>query len=137
MRLLLDTHVFLWLIAGDARLSAGTVEAIRNPDHEVVLSVVSLWEVMIKHQLGKLPLPRPPAAYLPEQRERHQIAALALDEASVGHLAHLPAIHRDPFDRMLIAQALAHDLTLVTADPLILAYPVPVLRATGGAPHAS
>ncbi|MEI8396201.1 MAG: type II toxin-antitoxin system VapC family toxin [Rhodospirillaceae bacterium] len=128
MKLLLDTHIFLWLIAGDTRLSASTTAAIRNPDHEVLLSVVSLWEAMIKHQLGKLPLPHPPALYLPEQRERHQVESLPLDEACVGHLARLPPIHRDPFDRMLIAQALAHDLTIVTVDPLIIAYPVPVLH---------
>ncbi len=125
MKLLLDTHIFLWFISGDAQLPNDIQQGIRNPDNEVYLSVVSLWEVIIKHQLGKLPLPDSPERYLPIQRERHQIANLSLDEASVSQLAGLPLIHRDPFDRMLICQALQHKLTLVTADNLIRAYSVP------------
>ncbi len=124
MKLLLDTHIFLWFISGDDRLPNNIQQGIRNTDNEVYLSVVSLWEVIIKHQLGKLPLPEPPERYLPIQRERHQIANLSLDEASVSQLAGLPLIHRDPFDRMLICQALEHDLTVVTADDLIRAYSV-------------
>ncbi len=124
MKLLLDTHIFLWFISGDDRLPNDIQQGIRNPDNEVYLSVVSLWEVIIKHQLGKLPLPEPPERYLPIQRERHQIANLSLDEASVSQLAELPLIHRYPFDRMLICQALEHDLTVVTADDLIRAYSV-------------
>jgi PIN domain nuclease of toxin-antitoxin system len=106
MRLLLDTHIFLWYISGDARLPDALRDSIRNPEHEVYLSVVSLWEAIIKYQLGKLPLPHPPEHYLPTQRARHQIVSLSLDEASVRQLAKLPSIHRDPFDRMLICQAM-------------------------------
>jgi PIN domain nuclease of toxin-antitoxin system len=73
-------------------------------------------------------LPQPPDSYLPTQRQRHQIASLPLDEASVAQLAHLPQIHRDPFDRMLICQALEHGLTIVTVDDAICEYPVPVLN---------
>ncbi len=124
MKLLLDTHIFLWFISGDDRLPNDIQQGIRNTDNEVYLSVVSLWEVIIKHQLGKLPLPEPPERYLPIQRERHQIANLSLDEASVSQLAGLPLIHRDPFDRMLICQALEHNLTIVTVDDLIQAYSV-------------
>ena len=130
MRLLLDTHAFLWFIAGDARLSADSREAIRDPNNEVFFSVVSLWEAIVKHGLGKLPLPEPPELYLPQQRERHRIAPLPLDEASVAQLAQLPKVHRDPFDRMLVCQARALGLTLVTADPMMRAYPVAVLSAT-------
>jgi len=79
---------------------------------------------MIKHQLGKLPLPEPPARYLPEQRRRHSISSLALDEASVARLAGLPPLHRDPFDRLLVCQALEHGLTLITVDDAVRAYPV-------------
>ncbi|MGH9898077.1 MAG: type II toxin-antitoxin system VapC family toxin, partial [Pyrinomonadaceae bacterium] len=86
-----------------------------------------LWEAIIKHQIGKLLLPLRPERYLPIQRARHRISNLPLDESSVARLAGLPAIHRDPFDRMLICQAIEHDLTIVTADNAIRAYPVVVL----------
>lgn len=112
MRLLLDTHVFLWFISGDNQLKQDVKDTIRTADTEVYLSVVSLWEAIVKHQIGKLPLPEPPETYLPMQRERHRISSLALDEASVSQLANLPNIHRDPFDRMLICQAIEHNLTV-------------------------
>ena len=127
MRLLLDTHVFLWFISGDARLNEAMKDSIRSNDNEVFLSIVSLWETIIKNRLGKLPLPEPAESYVPAQRQRHEISSLSLDEASVSHLAELPAIHRDPFDRMLICQAMEHGLTIVTVDNAIRAYPVPVL----------
>ena len=126
MRLLLDTHIFLWLISGDTRLSGSMRRDILNTTNEVYLSVISLWEAAIKYQLGRLPLPEPPAHYLPVQRERHQIAGLPLDEPSVSHLDDLPPLHRDPFDRILICQAIEHGLSIVTADRAIRAYPVPV-----------
>jgi len=84
MRLLLDTHVFLWVIAGDQRLPANMRDSIRDLDNEVYLSVVSLWEATVKYQLGRLPLPGPPDTFLPDQRRRHEIASLPLDEASVS-----------------------------------------------------
>jgi PIN domain nuclease of toxin-antitoxin system len=127
MKLLLDTHVFLWFISGDERLPDVMQDSIRNPDNEVYLSVVSLWEAIIKHQIGKLPLPQSPESYLPIQRERHQISSLSLDEASVSQLANLPSIHRDPFDRMLICQAVEHGLTIATVDDVICNYPILVL----------
>jgi len=128
MRLLLDTHIFLWFISGDARLPSRLRDSIRNPEQEVYLSVVSLWEAIVKHQLGRLQLPQPPEQYLPLQRARHQIASLPLDEASVRHLVGLPLIHRDPFDRMLICQAIEHSLTIVTVDSVFSNYPVLVLN---------
>ena len=126
MRLLLDTHIFLWLISGDARLSGAMRRDIVDTANEVYLSVISTWEAAIKYQLGRLPLPEPPARYLPVQHERHQIADLPLDEPSVCQLAGLPPLHRDPFDRMLVCQAIEHRLEIVTADEAIRAYPVPV-----------
>jgi len=127
MRLLLDTHVFLWFISGDERLPAGMRDSIRNIENEIYLSVVSLWEAIVKHQLGKLPLPEAPEIYLPLQRDRHQIVSLPLEEASVARLADLPPLHRDPFDRMLVCQAIQHTLTIVTIDDLITQYPVAAL----------
>ena len=128
-KLLLDTHIFLWYLSGDTRLPEFIRESIRDPGNEVYLSVVSIWEAAVKHQLGKLPLPEPPTAYLPVQRERHQISSLSLDEASVSQLAKLPSIHRDPFDRMLIAQCRVEGFTLVTRDEMIERYDIPILKA--------
>jgi PIN domain nuclease of toxin-antitoxin system len=96
MRLLLDTHVFLWYISADPQLPVAFRDAIRDPANEVYLSVASVWESVIKHALGKLPLPEPPAAYLPRRREAHRIATLSIEEAALAHLAGLPPLHRDP-----------------------------------------
>ncbi|MDJ0554232.1 MAG: type II toxin-antitoxin system VapC family toxin [Microcoleaceae cyanobacterium MO_207.B10] len=127
MRILLDTHIFLWFINGDSRLSENVRDTIRILDNEVYLSSVSVWEATVKYQLGKLPLPEPPETYLPKQRNLHQISSLPLDESSVLQLAKLPLLHRDPFDRMLICQALQNGLTIATVDAAIRAYPVNVL----------
>ena len=127
MKILLDTHIFLWFISGDSRLSADIRDAIRDTDNEVYLSVVSVWESIIKYQLGKLPLPEPPETYLPRQRDLHQIVSLAVDENSVAQLAQLPPLHRDPFDRMLICQALQNGLAIATVDAAIRAYSVSLL----------
>jgi PIN domain nuclease of toxin-antitoxin system len=124
MRLLLDTCIFLWLISSDRKLTDSLREIICDPANEIFLSSVSIWESIVKYQLGKLPLPNPPGEYLPTQRKRHHISSLPLDEDSVVHLSNLPPIHRDPFDRMLICQAIEHSLTLVTADDIIRSYPI-------------
>jgi PIN domain nuclease of toxin-antitoxin system len=131
VELLLDTHIFLWYISGDGRLPLAWRNILQEPANDVYLSVVSLWECIVKYQLGKLPLPLPPQTYLPEQRERHRVASLPLNEANVSYLAQLPDLHRDPFDRMLVCQALHRDLTLVTVDAKIQAYPVKVLKISG------
>src|SRR5438105_6180196 len=130
MKILLDTHVFLWYISADPQLPAVFRDAIREPANEVYLSAASVWEAVIKYALGKLPLPEAPAEYLPRQREAHQIASLPIEEAALAHLASLPPLHRDPFDRILIAQALQHGLTVVTVDGEVRAYPVPLLPTT-------
>jgi PIN domain nuclease of toxin-antitoxin system len=127
MRILLDTHIFLWFISGDTHLSIEHRDAIRDPDNAVYLSAVSVWEAIVKYQLGKLSLPEPPEIYLPKQRELHQIASLALDESSVVSLAKLPSLHRDPFDRMLICQALQNSLIIATVDKAVRAYSVGVM----------
>jgi PIN domain nuclease of toxin-antitoxin system len=127
MRLLLDTHIFLWYIAGSSELSRDFRLAIDDPQNDAFLSVVSFWEIIIKNETGKLPLPQSPSVYIPKQRLAHDIACLDLEESSVVYIGGLPGIHRDPFDRMLIAQALAHRLTLVTVDSNIKKYSVPIL----------
>ena len=127
MRVLIDTHIFLWLITGDAKMPAKFRATILDPSHEVLLSVASVWEAVIKHSLGKLPLPAAPAEYLPRQRAAHRITELPIDESAMIHLASLPPIHRDPFDRILIAQSLQHGLTLATVDPVVRCYGVRLL----------
>ena len=127
MKLLLDTHIFLWYITKDKRLPKTLLNNIRNIDNQVFLSVVSLWEAIIKCRIGKLSFPQPPETYLPTQRTKHQIAGLDLDEASVSHLPSLPDIHRDPFDRILICQAIEHGMVLITVDKKLKQYPIQIL----------
>lgn len=124
MNLLLDTSVFLWLITGDDRLSGTLRRAVCDPDNRVFLSVVSVWEIAVKQQIGKLKLPRPAWGYVTAARERHAINSLSLEEAALVHLPKLPDVHRDPFDRMLVCQAIEHDLLLATADAVLYHYPV-------------
>ena len=128
MRLLLDTHVFLWYITGDQRVGTAVRTKIENA-YAVYLSVASLWEATIKYQLGKLPLPEPPHPWLFVQREKHGFASLPVDDGAVARLAALEAHHRDPFDRILICQAIEHALQVVTVDPVFASYPVDLLRA--------
>lgn len=124
MRLLLDTHIFLWFLVGDPKLTTSARDAIRDPRNEVFLSVVSLWEIIIKNQRGNLPLPQPPESYVPTQRRHFRIGSLPVEEGSVLQVAKLPPLHRDPFDRLLIGQAIEHNLKLVTVDAAIRAYPM-------------
>ncbi|MGA9771792.1 MAG: type II toxin-antitoxin system VapC family toxin [Blastocatellia bacterium] len=128
MRLLLDTHIFMWFISGDKRLPDIIRDSICDSQNDIYLSVASIWEAIIKNRIGKLPLPASPEIYLPAQRERHFISSLFLDESSVMRLAQLPGIHRDPFDRILICQSLQHDLTIATTDDAICAYSCKILR---------
>jgi PIN domain nuclease of toxin-antitoxin system len=127
VKLLLDTCAFLWAIEGGDELSPTAREALVDPANDVFLSAVSVWEIAIKHGLGRLPLPEPPERYVPAQRSARGITALALDEDAVLQLPRLPALHRDPFDRVLVCQALAGGLSIVTPDPEICRYPVRIL----------
>lgn len=122
MKLLLDTHIFLWLINDNPRLSDSYRQAIQNPNNEKFLSVVSIWECVIKYQIGKLNFPSSPEIYLPQERIKHLIKTLTVDENSIARLIGLPLIHKDPFDRLIMAQALEQDLIIMTEDKLILAY---------------
>ncbi len=124
MKFLLDTCTFLWVISDDPALSEENRSAFSDPANEVFLSAVSVWEILIKHTLGRLPLPEPPQRFIPDQRSRHGIQALALDEDAVLQLSRLPEYHKDPFDRMLVCQAIAHGLILITPDEAIRQYPV-------------
>jgi len=124
MRLLLDTHIFLWFLNGDPQLSNQFCAEIKDPNNKIFLSVASIWEAIIKYQLGKLSFPQSPEIYLTKQRIRHQVDSLSIDEESVAQLIKLPPLHRDPFDRLIICQAIQHDLTIITVDEKILQYPI-------------
>lgn len=121
--LLLDTCTFLWLAWDSPRLSATARAAFQRPDAEVWLSAVSAWEISVKHGLGKLPLPESPDRLVPRLREAMGLRSLPVSEEAALGVARLPALHRDPFDRMLVSQAIAHGLTLLSSDELVRAYP--------------
>lgn len=124
VKLLLDTCTFLWLVGGSPELSDRARELFSDPDNEVYLSVVSSWEIAVKHATGRLPLPEPPERFVPAERRRHGIEPLDLDEESALHVTRLPVLHRDPFDRMLVCQAIVHGLVILGPDPSITQYPI-------------
>jgi PIN domain nuclease of toxin-antitoxin system len=124
VRLLLDTCTFLWIASGSTQLSRRAAQLFRDPANEVFLSAVSAWEIAVKHSLGRLPLPGPPADYIITLRERHGIAALPISEEEALYLPRIPNLHRDPFDRMLVCQAVVNGMALLTPDPLISQYPI-------------
>jgi len=124
MKILLDTCAFLWLTTDAPELSDKAKIMFQNTENTVYLSSVSVWEIIVKHQLGKLPLPNAADNFIKQQCEKHFIEYLALDEKAAFHLSRLPNHHRDPFDKMLICQAIAHDLTVLTSDKIIMQYPV-------------
>jgi PIN domain nuclease of toxin-antitoxin system len=127
MTLLLDTCTFLWLLTDPTRLSPVAAAALADPANRLVLSAASVWEIAVKYGQGKLPLPAPPDRFIPGGRAAHRIDPLPLEESAALYARNLPLIHKDPFDRLLICQALAHNLTLLTPDPLVRQYAVPTL----------
>lgn len=127
LRLLLDTVAFLWIVGGARELSATARKAFASPENEAFLSAASAWEIALKNRMGRLPLPESPEAFVPKQRAAHGIDALPIDEVAALHVAKLPDLHRDPFDRILVAQALVGDLVLLTPDEAIRRYPVRTL----------
>ena len=124
-RLLLDTHVLLWWLGDDHRLGEQARLAIADPANEAVVSAVSGWEIAIKRGLGKLKAPADLEAHVKAQG----FSLLAMTFGHAERLASMPSLHRDPFDRMLVAQAKAEGLVLVTQDARIKGYDVPVLDA--------
>jgi PIN domain nuclease of toxin-antitoxin system len=123
VKLLLDTCTFLWMVDQYENLSARALELVRSSENDLYLSAASAWEVSTKCAARRLSLSEPPDLYVPIQREAHGIQALPMDEESALHTGRLPRLHRDPFDRMLVAQAIVHGMTIVTPDPVIRQYP--------------
>ena len=123
-RLLLDTHTFLWWDAAPDRLSAAVLALCRDPSVALFLSLASLWEIQIKSSLGKLPLSLPLADIVRNQQEQHGLQILPVTPAHIYALGGLPIHHRDPFDRLLIAQAITEGLPLASVDGAFSLYPV-------------
>jgi PIN domain nuclease of toxin-antitoxin system len=124
MRLLLDTCALLWTFEGSSAISGELRDDLTDPKNEVYFSDVSVLEIVIKHQLGRLPLPKAPSRLILPLAREHGLELWPHDVRTILGIEALPLLHRDPFDRLLVAQANAHKLTLVTPDAKIHAYRV-------------
>ena len=123
MKLLVDTCAFLWIVGGGRELPMRVRDLYASPDNETYLSAVSAWEIAVKHAGGRLPLPEAPERLVPAERDHRGIMSLPFDEESALHVSRLPVLHRDPFDRMLVSQAIVHGLVILTPDRLVAQYP--------------
>jgi len=128
VRLLLDTHVWLWMVSDAERLNDEARAALADPDNDLFLSVAAVWELAIKHVAGKLRYPGSLVVQVPLHIQRSGVSPLAIQVQHAVAAAALPNHHRDPFDRMMIAQAQAEEMTLATADKRLTAYDVPLLN---------
>lgn len=129
MRILLDTQCWLWMLAAPERFSPRARALVTATQNELYLSAASAWEIAIKHGLGKLQLPEPPAQYVPGRLRETRTSPLAIELGHALRVSDLPVHHRDPFDRLLIAQAQVEDLPILTADPVLSRYDVETIAA--------
>jgi PIN domain nuclease of toxin-antitoxin system len=128
MKVLVDTQCWLWMNAAPERLSARMRERIERGDTELFLSAASAWEIAIKVALGKLALPDAPSKYVPSRMRVTRTSSLAITEQHAFRAGELPSHHRDPFDRLIIAQAQIERLPILTADPQFESYDVDVMN---------
>jgi PIN domain nuclease of toxin-antitoxin system len=129
VKLLLDTQAWLWMLADPDRLARRARRMIERSDNELYFSAASAWEIAIKWELGKLKLPADPAEYVPSRMAQSGVIPLPIKHAHALQVARLPKHHRDPFDRLLVAQALLEDMVLLTADQHFDAYGIRLERA--------
>ncbi|MDD2500327.1 MAG: type II toxin-antitoxin system VapC family toxin [Geobacter sp.] len=127
MRALLDTNAFLWALDDNSRLSQKAQRFMRNGENGLFLSSASAWEIVIKSSLGKLELPHSPEKFIEEQMQLCGVESLPISIRHALAIAHLPDIHKDPFDRMLIAQAIAENIPIITPDKKIHLYDVQII----------
>ncbi len=127
MRLLLDTQIFIWWDSDLNRLPSQILALIQNPENTLVLSVASVWEIQIKAQLGKLDLNRPLTEIVQEQERTNRLELLPVQASHIYALDQLPFHHKDPFDRLLMAQALMEEMPILTVDSVFTLYPVQVM----------
>lgn len=127
MKLLLDTCTFLWALSGEPPLPPRIAAMVQDPENDVFLSAASAWEIAIKYATGRLQLPERPERFVPAMRTARGFTALAVDEESALHASRLPSLHRDPFDRLLVSQAIVHGMIILTPDPIVARYPARTL----------
>lgn len=129
MKFILDTHVWLWMIADPDRLSSETARLMEQHENDLLLSAASSWEIAIKFSLGKLALPADPSRYVPEQILETGVTPLPVAHSHALRVSSLPMHHHDPFDRLIIAQAELEDAILITADKKFSQYGIPIQEA--------
>jgi len=129
MRLLVDTQCWLWMSLAPERFSPRGRRIVEDTSHTLYLSAASAWEIAIKYALGKLRLPEPPEVYVPSRLTSLGVHPLAIEHTHALRVAALPVLHRDPFDRLLVAQAQSEDLAILTDDPAMQVYDVDVVKA--------
>ncbi|MGA9041992.1 MAG: type II toxin-antitoxin system VapC family toxin [Terriglobales bacterium] len=127
MKYLLDTVAWMWSVGPTEKLGKAALEIFSDGEEEIYLSAASSWEVVIKTQLGKLELPEPPNSYIPKRLTAQGIRSLTITQSHTLKVYELPRHHADPFDRLIIAQAIAEGMTILTADRIFEKYPVEVL----------
>jgi PIN domain nuclease of toxin-antitoxin system len=127
VRILVDTQCWLWMASAPDRLSQHARSLLEAVENELFFSAASAWEIAIKHALGKLRLPEPPQRYVPSRMDSLAMSPLAIDQEHALRVAALPPHHRDPFDRVLVAQAQLEDLPIITSDPVFSKYDVTVI----------
>ncbi len=127
MKLLVDTHILIWLLTEPERIPSKARAALEDSANEVYVSAAVTWEIGIKHALGKMPMPMAPASYLPSRIAHYGFERLPISIEHTLVAAALPRLHDDPFDRMLVAQAHTEPMTLISVDASVIRYPVDVL----------
>ncbi|MBE9030656.1 type II toxin-antitoxin system VapC family toxin [filamentous cyanobacterium LEGE 11480] len=127
MKALLDTHAFLWWVTNDAQLSQTAKDTIANPDNTIIFSVINAWEIIIKQGTDKLSLPEPAETYIPSRITANQLVVLPVQLPYILQVSSLPDLHRDPFDRLLVAQSQVEQIPIISVDRFIRQYPVSVI----------
>ena len=125
--ILLDTHVWLWCISAPSRLGVDVLNLLEDRENEIYLSAASAWEIAIKYGLGRIPLPEPPDKFITPRLLRDGIRPLPVEHQHACHVANLPDHHRDPFDRILIAQTQIERFTFITADRKLKDYDIEMI----------